>query len=32
MGREKRKEDLVRDLAEKVKRGELTPKDAKAEV
>lgn len=32
MGREERKEDLVRDLAEKVRRGELTSKEAKAEV
>jgi len=29
---EKKKEGLVKDLAEKVKRGELTPKEAKAEV
>lgn len=32
MEKEKKKEDLVKDLVEKVKRGELTPKEAKAEV
>jgi protein-S-isoprenylcysteine O-methyltransferase Ste14 len=32
MGQEKKKEDLVKDLVKKVKRGDLTPKEAKAEV